>query len=409
MLTNIAIAALTGPKPYKRTDRDGLFLFVTPAGPRNQQGSRLWRMKYQFAGKAQLLSFGGWPEISLAEAREKCRTAREQLRAGINPAAAKRAPAVDAPTPGAPTFEPVAREWHARQAPGWDGRHAWDVLNSLERDVFPAFGSMPLSAITPPLVLTALRAIEGRGAIETAHRIRQRISAVFVYAIACGLAETDPAAIVKGALSTIVHGRQPAITDPIELRQMLAKAEAEHCHPTTKLGLRLLALTVVRPGELRGAQWSEFELANGSPVWRLPPDRMKAGVAHVVPLVPAAVDVLRAAQIFNPRGAFVFPNARFAHKPMSENALGFLLNRCGYHARHVPHGFRASFSTIMNEMFPGDADVIEACLAHGVPGVRGRYLRSSFNGRRRELLEEWAQIVSNHLPPAAQLLDGPRR
>jgi integrase len=410
MLTGTAIAALKPKaKPYKRADRDGLFLLVSPAGPRNPTGSKLWRMKYQFAGKAQQLSFGAWPEVSLATAREKCRAAREQLRNKIDPAAAKRAPTIDAPTVGA-SFESVAREWHTRQVPGWDERHAWDVLNSLERDVFPTLGKMPLPAITPPVVLTVLRAVEVRGAVETAHRLRQRVSAVFVYAIACGLAEADPAAIVKGALSAVDKTRrQPAITDLDDLRTMMGRAEAEPCHPVTKLALRLLALSVVRPGELRNATWSEFELENGSSVWRLPAERMKAGIAHVVPLVPAAVEVLEVARVLHPRGAFVFPNARFAHKAMSENALGYLLNRAGYHQRHCPHGFRASFSSIMNELYPSDADANEVCLAHAVGGVRGRYLRSDFNGRRRELFEAWSRIVLKDLPSAAHLREGPRR
>lgn len=311
---------------------------------------------------------------------------------------------------GDTTFEQLAREWHARQAPGWDERHTWDVLNSLERDVFATIGKMTLDAITPRLVLTMLRRIEDRGAVETAHRVRQRISAVFVYGIACGQAETDPAAIVKGALSPVVKGRhQPAITYLDELRTMLAKAEAEPAHPTTKLALRLLVATVARPGELRGARWQEFELANGSSIWRLPQERMKAGVAHIVPLTDPAVEVIETARALNGRSPYVFPNTRHGHKPMSENALGYLLNRAGYRGHYVPHGFRASFSSIMNEKHPEDADAIECCLAHAVGGVRGAYMRAAFNGRRRELLDEWAQIVLKDLPPAAHLLEGPRR
>lgn len=401
MLTDLMIKALKpAEKPFKKADRDGLYIYVTPAGGKH------WRMKFRHGRKEQRLSFGAYPEVTLAAARDKCRAARQQLRDKINP---KRAPSVDAPKPGQPTFEDLAREWHARQAPGWDERHAWDVLNSLERDAFPALGIMPLDAITPRLVLNMLRTIEDRGAIETAHRVRQRISAAFVYAIASGLCETDPAAIVKGALSPVVKGRQPAITDLDELRTMLAKADAEPAHPTTKLGLRLLVATVARPGELRAARWGEFGLTNGSPTWRLPQERMKAGIAHVVPLTVPAVEVIETARLLNGRSPYVFPNSRFAHKPMSENAIGYLLNRAGYHGHHVPHGFRASFSSIMNERHPSDADAIEACLAHEVGGVRGRYLRAAFNGRRRELLEEWAQIVLKDLPPATHLLEGPRR
>ena len=404
MLTNLAIEALkAGPKPYKRADRDGLYLYVTPTG------SKLWRMKFRFAGKEQRLSFGGYPEVSLADARAKCRTARQQLRDKVNPAMAKRAPMVDAPSSGQPTFEQLAREWHARKAPAWDDRHAWDVINSLERDAFPALGALPLAAITPPLVLTVLRAIEARGAIETAHRIRQRVSAVFVYGISSGLCMSDPAAIVKGALAPVIKGRQPAIIDLDQLREMLSRAEAERCHPVTKLALRLLAMTVVRPGELRGALWKELDLENGAPVWRLPAERMKMSETHIVPLVPQAVAVIEAVRALSGRCPYLFPNGRSAHKPMSENAVNYLLHRAGYHGHHVPHGFRSAFSSIMNERHPADADTIEVALAHKIPGVRGRYLRSAFNGRRRELLTEWAGLLVDGLMPPTKLLEGPRR
>jgi integrase len=414
MLTDITVRALKPrAKPFKKSDRDGLYLYVTPAGPKNQKGSKLWRMKYQFEGHEQRLTFGAYPDVTLAEARARCQAARQQLREKINPAAAHRtgnnAPTIDAPPSGQPTFEVLAREWHAKQRAAWGERHAQDVLDCLEKDVFPAIGSLPLSTITPPLVYVVVHAIELRGAVETAHRVRQRISATFVYGIARGLCDTDPAATIRGALAPVVKGRMPAIVELDGLREMLTLAEDQRAHPVTKLGLRLLALTVVRPGELRGARWEEFDLANGRPVWRIGADRMKTKQAHIVPLAAAAVDVIEAARPLTGRCPFLFPNARWPHKPMTENAIGYLLNRAGYHGHHTPHGWRSSFSSIMNERHPEEGDAIEACLAHDVPGVRGRYLRSSFNGRRRELLAEWAGLLVGGLPPAAKLLEGPRR
>ena len=414
MLTDITVRALKpGPKPYKKGDRDGLYVYVTPAGVKNPKGGKLWRMKYQFAGREQRLTFGAYPEVSLAEARARCQAARQQLRDKINPAIARRTTIdtamIDAARAGQPTFEQVAREWHTKQCAAWGARHAQDVLDCFEKDVFPALGNLPLSTINPPLAYAVVHAIEARGAVETAHRARQRISATFVYAIARGFCDTDPAATIKGALAPVVKGRMPAIVELDALREMLAKAEAERCHPTTKLGLRLLALTAVRPGELRGARWEELDLANGSPIWRIPGERMKMKQPHVVPLAAQAVDVIEAARPLTGRGPFLFPNVRWPHKPMTENAIGYLLNRAGYHGHHVPHGWRAAFSSVLSELFPADIDAIEACLAHQVGGVRGRYLRADFNGRRRELLAEWARLLVDGLAPAAKLLEGPRR
>ena len=307
-------------------------------------------------------------------------------------------------------FEAIARDWHDRHRPTWTERHAADVLGSLERLVFPAIGAMHVNDITPPLVLGVLRKIEADHGGETARRVRQRMSAVFVFAIASGIGTADPAGIVRGALAPVVKGKQPAITDLDDLRAMLGKAEAEPAHPVTKAALRFLALTVVRPGELRGARWEEIEGLDGpDPVWRIPADRMKMKEEHVVPLVPAAVDVLRALHPLTGRGPLIFPNARYAHKAMSENALGYLLNRAGYHHRHVPHGFRAAFSSIMNERHPGNHDAIEATLAHVVPGVRGAYMRAKFHDRRRVLLEEWAGLLLDGAVEPAAMLAAPRR
>jgi integrase len=402
-----------GPRPYKKADRDGLYVHVMPVGPRTAQGAKLWRMKYRHDGREQLLTFGPYPQVSLAEARARCQAARQQLREKINPAAVRRtaedAPAIAAPTSGQTTFEQLAREWYAKQCATWGERHAQDVLECLEKDVLPALGSLSLSTINSPLVYAVVHAIEARGAVETAHRVRQRISAAFVYGIARGLCDTDPAAAIKGALAPVVKGRMPAIVELDGLREMLTKAETARCHPTTKLGLRLLALTVVRPGELRGARWEEFDLANGAPVWRIPGERMKMKGPHAVPLAAPAVDVIEAIRPLTGRSPYLFPNARWSNRPMTESAIGYLLNRAGYHGHHVPHGWRAAFSTVMTERHPVDADAIEACLAHQVGGVRGRYLRADFNGRRRELLAEWADLLVGSLAPAAQLLAGPRR
>jgi len=243
-----------------------------------------------------------------------------------------------------------------------------------------------------------------------------------VFAIAQGITTSDPAEKLGAVLKPLRKGRQPAITDIVPLRTMILAAEEDNARPITRLGLRMLALTAVRPSELRGAGWAEFEDLGGKlPLWRIPSARMKGdldrkeetGGDHLVPLTPQAVAVLRAIWPLTGGGPLVFPSNRHAHRPMSENAIGYLLNRAGYHGHHVPHGFRAAFSTIMNEWAerngdPHDRKVIDLMLAH-VPKdkVEGAYNRAAYMPRRRELAVIWAKMLSEGLPDPVALIDLP--
>lgn len=425
MLTDIqARKAQPGDRDYKLSDSGGLYLFVTRAGTKS------WRMKYRFANKEQLLTFGLYPDVSLAQARTQRDEARQLIRANKNPAHERRKAKLTSAAASERTFEKFARRWHEMQKARWAPVHADDVLRSLDRDVFPDLGALPIQEITAPTVLATLRKIEKRGSIETAKRVRQRISGVFTFAISEGVCEADPAAIVTKALKPLPKkGKQPALTDVAEAREVLRAAEASGAYPITKLASRLLALTVVRPGVIRGAAWPEFEGidwdsdATDEPIWRVPAARMKLvldrkgdeAFEHVVPLVPQAVEVLRAVRRLTGRCPYVFPGQRHAHKPLSENAIGYLYNRCGYHARHVPHGWRAAFSTTMNEQAVRlrrfeDAPVIELMLAH-VPEnkVKAAYDRAGHMERRRELAQEWADMLLDGLVPAEQLIEGARR
>ncbi|RZL84381.1 MAG: integrase, partial [Sphingomonas sp.] len=302
--------------------------------------------------------------------------------------------------------------------------HAADIIRSLERDVFPSIGDLPIAQLTPPLVLGVLREIEARGSIETAKRVRQRISAVFVYAIAEGIAHTDPAEKLGAVLKPLRRGRQPAIVDLVPLRKMIITAEEDYARPITRLALRFLALTAVRPSELRGAVWDEFEDLNGAaPLWRIPASRMKGdlerkaelGGDHLVPLTRQAIAVLRALWPLTGGGSLLFPSNRHGHRPISENAIGYLLHRAGYHGKHVPHGFRAAFSTIMNEWAERngkdhDRRIIDLMLAH-VPKekVEGAYNRAAYMARRRELAMVWAEMLSAGLPDPVVLIDRPAK
>lgn len=417
MLTDAKVRnAKPRPKPYKLSDTNRLFLFVAPAG------GKLWRWNYTFDGKNKTMAFGAYPLVSLADARAKRDDAYAILSEGRDPAVAKKLRIEANLEASRQTFERVARQWHETVKSQWAKRHANDVMRSLERDVFPAIGDLPVADLTPPLILAALREIEARGSIETAKRVLQRITAVFGFAIAEGLVKTDPSERLDAALKPLRRGRQPAILKLAPLKEMILAAEEEDARPVTRLALRFLALTAVRPNELRGARWDEFEDLNGDePLWRIPSARMKGdldrkeevGGDHLVPLTPQAIGVLRAVWPLTGEGVLVFPSARHMHQPMSENAIGYLLNRAGYHGHHVPHGFRAAFSTIMNEWAErhgkeGDRAIIDLRLAHVPKGkVEGAYNRAAYMPRRRELAQIWADMLCSGLPAPFVLVQRP--
>ncbi|OHT19101.1 tyrosine-type recombinase/integrase [Edaphosphingomonas haloaromaticamans] len=419
MLTDTKVrTAKPRPKSYKIADSNRLYLLVTPSG------GKLWRWNYSYDGKQKSMAFGAYPIVSLADARGKRDEAVTILSEGRDPAIARKLKIEANIEAGRMTFERVAREWHGNSKAQWAKIHASDVIRSLERDVFPTIGALPIAQLTPPLVLGVLREIEARGAIETAKRVRQRISAVFVYGIAQGVVENDPAERLGKVLRPLRKGRQPAITDLNKLRQMIKDAEEDNARPITRLALRFLALTAVRPSELRGARWGEFEDLDGrKPLWRIPAARMKGDLDrkeepdgdHLVPLARQSIAVLRALWPLTGEGELLFPSNRHTHRPMSENAIGYLLNRAGYHGHHVPHGFRAAFSTIMNEWAERqgkdhDRQVIDLMLAH-VPRekVEGAYNRAAYLPRRRELAQIWADMLLKGLPAPAVLVERPAK
>jgi integrase len=419
MLTDAkARAAKPRAKDYKLTDSNRLYLLVKAGG------SKLWKWSYSYDGKQKTLHFGIYPKVGLADARVKRDEAAALVAEGRDPAVVRRLLIEANLEAGRQTFERVAREWHENTKSKWAVIHANDVIRSLERDVFPSIGGFPISELTPPLVLAVLREIESRGAIETARRVRTRISAVFVYGIAQGIVQSDPAEKLGAVLKPLRKGRQPAITEIVPLRKMILAAEEDHARPITRLALRFLALTAVRPSELRGAHWEEFEdLNHPEPLWRIPAARMKGDLDrkdeingdHLVPLPPQAIAVLKALWPLTGSARLVFPSTRHDNRPMSENAIGYLLNRAGYHGHHVPHGFRAAFSTIMNEWSERhgkdhDRKVIDLMLAH-MPKekVEGVYNRAAYMPRRRELACLWANMLSEGLPDPTILVDRPVR
>lgn len=416
MLTQTQVkSAAPRDRAYKMADAGGLYLHVKPTG------RRLWRMKFRYGGREKLLSFGAWPEVSLIAARDKRDEARRQIRDGVDPSTATakaRAKAAADRVSAEPIFEAVARRWHAHQRPRWTNVHAADVLAGFERDVFPWIGASALTEIDAPAVLRVLRAIEARGCIETARRLRQRVSAVFSFAMSEGLVGHDPAAIVAKALQPLpLVRRQPALLDLDDARELMVTVAELDAAVSTKLASRFLALTAVRLAAIRSVVWSEFEdidwtgdfIGPRRPQWRVPAVRMKLAAGkkddrafdHIVPLSAEAVDVLRASRELTAerRGAhlataFVFPG-RDRRRPLSETAIGALYDRAGYRGRHVPHGWRATFSTILNERFRSERMIIDQALAHAAKDkVEAAYNRATNMNRRRVLFQEWGRLLA---------------
>ena len=404
-------------KPYKLSDALGLYLHVSPTGFRS------WRMKYRTgegaSRKEVKLTFGPYPEVSLEEARAKRDSARRLLREGIDPAVDRKQRSAAAAIASANTFEAAAREWHEVKKPTWAPRYAQQILDRLEADVFPAIGRLPITAVTPALVLQTIRAIEGRGALEMAHVVRQHISGVFVYAIGAGMAADDPAHAIRSALRPKVAKLQPAFLKLDQARKVLTRTEElDDVYCVTLLASRLLALTVVRPGVLRLAEPEEFEALDGpEPLWRIPAAKMKlsqerkadAGFEFVVPLSRQAVATVNAAIGLAGKRPLLFPSVRFARRPISDSTLSCLYRRAGFAGQHVPHGWRATFSTVMNELAAkenrvGDRAIIDLMLAHVPDGVEAAYNRAAYMPRRRELAQEWADLLMEGVPPASSLL-----
>lgn len=413
-------AAKAGARAIKLADSHGLYLYVTPTGYKS------WRFKYRFAAKERRIVFGSYPELSLRRARDLRDDARKELREGKDPGeeykrrSARRSSGVESDR----TFEVIARRWHALQSPQWKERHAHDVLASLIAEVFPVIGGSEISAIRPVQIRELLEKVQDRGAIESAHRLRQRISAVYRYAIASDFAEMDPAATIGGALRPVVKNKQPALVKLSDARDFVRAFESEPGHPTTKLASRLLALTAARPGVVQMAQIVEFEGLDGpEPVWRIPATKMKLARAKseraefefIIPLARQTVELVKIAAQHARSRAYLFPSARHSHRPLTDNALNTAYRRLQrFTGRHVPHGWRSTFSTIMNERAidldrPADRAIIDLMLAHEPEGVESRYNRAAYMARRREIAQEWADLLMDGLPDPRHLLDLPRR
>jgi integrase len=382
MLTETRIRA-TKPQenPYKVFDERGLFLLVTPAG------GRLWRFKYRYSGTEKLLALGAYPDVALKRAREKRDAARALVADGQDPGELRRAEKAAQ----SDTFKSIVAEWLDRQA---DEKAAITVskarwlLGFLLKDL----GSKPISDIKPQQLLASLRKIEATGAHESAARARQKFSQVVRYAIATGRAERDITHDLRGALAPVVTKSHASITDPARVGELMRAIDGYVGQPATAAALKLAPLLFVRPGELRAADWSEFNLANAE--WRIPANRMKMGEQHLVPLSRQAVAVLRELEPLTGPTGLVFPSLRSPLRPISNNTINAALRRLGYAGdEQTGHGFRSMASTLLNEQgFP--PDVIELQLAHAERNtVRATYNKAQRLAERRKMMQAWADYL----------------
>lgn len=383
--------AKPGDKTRKLADEKGLYLEVRP------EGGKWWRLRYRFGGKEKLLSLGVYPDVGLAAARGRRDEARKLLASGADPSAARKAEKASQSTAQANTFEPIAREWYATKKDGWAASYGEKIIRRLEVDVFPYIGRTPVAEVTPLQLLEVLRRIEQRGVVETAHRALENCGQVFRYAIATGRATSNPGRDLKDALKRPQPTHFPAITKPDRLGELLRAIHGYAGTHVVRAALQLAPMLLLRPGELRHAEWSEFDL--DAATWVVPAARMKRektgklhGLPHLVPLPTQAVSVLRALHQLTGHARYVFRGERHHDRPMSENTVNAALRAMGFPADEMTgHGFRATARTLLHERLGIAPEVIEAQLAHTVQDNLGRaYNRTEFLDQRRAMLQVWA-------------------
>jgi integrase len=372
-----------GTRPTKLYDGGGLFLLLNP------NGSRLWRLKYRFAGKEKLLAFGAYPDVSLKDARERRDEARRKLAAGYDPGEARKAQKTAAADRAINSFEVVAREWFGLTKDKWESEYADLVLHRLERDIFPWLGGRPIAEIASLDLLTVLRRIEQRGAIDLTHRALQKCGQIFRYAVVTGRATRDPTTDLRDALKPKQKQHYASIKDPKAVGELMRAIRDYMGAFETRCALLLGILTFVRPVELRKAEWSEFDCEQSE--WRIPASRMKMKEQHIVPLSVQSLVILRELRSATGHGRYLFPSIRTGTRPMSENTINAALRRLGYTSEEMTgHGFRSTASTLLNELgWPSDA--IERQLSHGErDDVRGAYNFAEYLVVRRKMMQAWA-------------------
>lgn len=385
MLTEPKIkAARPKEKPYKLFDERGLYLFVTPSG------ARLWRLKYRLNGKEKLLALGAYPDVPLKRAREKRDEARRLIADGIDPSAQKKAER----QASADTFSALAKEYLQVKRSSLNPKTIAKAQWLLDDWLNPSIGSIHVKKLRAAEVLAVCRRLEAKGKYESAHRARALASRVMRYGVATGRCEHDPCAYLRGALKPVKVTNRAAITEPAKLGELLRAIDGYRGQPSTAYALKILPYLFVRPGELRGAEWEEFDLDGPEPMWRIPAGRMKMKEQHVVPLARQVVELLKELRRITGDGPLLFPSLRSSKRPISDNTLNAALRRLGYSGdEHVAHGFRSTASTLLNEQ-GWHPDLIELQLAHAPRNkVRAAYNRAERLAERRKMMQAWADYL----------------
>ncbi|HHL3319331.1 TPA: tyrosine-type recombinase/integrase [Klebsiella pneumoniae] len=379
-------AAKPKEKAYKLADGAGLYLEVVPSG------SRYWRMKYRFNGKEKRMAFGVYPAVSLAQARALRDEAKKKLAEGIDPSFAKKEEKLVRDVRLHNTFQAVALEWHGTKVSRWSERYASDIIEAFNKDIFPYIGQQPVNEIKPLVLLNVLRRMESRGATEKAKKVRQRCSEVFRYAIVTGRAEYNPAADLTSAMSGHESKHYPFLTVE-ELPDFFKALSGYTGSPLIVLAARLLILTGVRTGELRGAFWSEFDLEKA--VWEIPAERMKMKRPHLVLLSTQALEIVQQLKVMSGQYPLVFPGRNDPRKTMSEASINQVFKRIGYTGKVTGHGFRHTMSTILHEEGFNTA-WIETQLAHvDKNAIRGTYNHALYLEGRKEMMQWYGDYVDS--------------
>lgn len=388
-LTDIRLKSIkTNSKTQKLFDGEGLYIEVSP------KGSKLWRLKYRYAGKEKLLSLGSYPLISLKEAREKRDNARKLLDQNIDPSIAKKEAKQKAFKESSETFEDIAIEWHDYMKDRWSEGYSRTILKRIKADILPALGKLPIKLITPVILLNALKKIESRGVFETTKRARQYCSQIFRYAVATGRAERDVSVDIIGAFK---HARvqHHATIEIEELPDFLHKLHTNQARlfPQTRLAIELMLLTFVRTNELLEATWEEIDFKER--IWKIPAERMKMRKAHIVPLSNRTMGILIELYSMNNQWKWVLPSQTSPRKPMSNNTILYALYRMGYKGKATGHGFRALAMTAIKEKLGYRHEVVDRQLAHAHRNsVDAAYDRAQFLDEREIMMQDWADYIS---------------
>lgn len=382
------IKSKAADKPQRLADGGNMYLLVQP------NGAKYWRMDYRLAGKRKTLAIGVYPDMSLAEARDRREQARKMIANGVDPVAVKQAQKIASVALSENSFEIVAREWFAKHSPNWKENHSSKILARLENDIFPWIGARPVGNINAPALLAAIRRIEARGALETAHRALAYCGQIFRYAVATGRAERDPTGDLRGALPPVRKDKHfAAITEPKKVGELMRDIDGYSGSYIVKAAFKLSPLLFVRPGELRKMEWKDVNLDGAEWIYHV----SKTDTMHIVPLARQAVEVLREIQPLTGRGKYVFHGERDHDRPMSDNAIRSALRRMGWaNDEMTPHGFRAMASTILDNM-GYKQEWLERQLAHEEANkVKAAYKREAWRmylPERTTMMQAWADYL----------------